>query len=66
MGPIRGFMTINYNSISNHFNILKMKKIKLNKGLAFNKEAISKLNDDQLSQVKGGGKFGGGSSKGDS
>ena len=66
MGPIRGFMTINYNSISNHFNILKMKKIKLNKGLSFNKEAISKLNDDQLSQVKGGGIFGGGSSKGDS
>ena len=42
-----------------------MKKIKLNKGLTFNKEAISKLNDDQLSQVKGGGIFGGGSSRGD-
>ena len=32
-----------------------MKKIKLTKGLAFNKEAISKLNEDQLSKVKGGG-----------
>jgi hypothetical protein len=29
-------------------------KIKLKKGLTFNKEAISKLNDDQLSLVKGG------------
>ncbi|MEW7278634.1 class I lanthipeptide [Aquimarina sp. 2201CG1-2-11] len=45
-----------------------MKKIKLKKGLAFNKEAISKLNDDQLSLVKGGGALGlgGASSKGDS
>ncbi len=43
-----------------------MKKIKLKKGLAFNKEAISKLNDDQLLQVKGGGIIGAGSSKGDS
>ena len=43
-----------------------MKKIKLNKGLAFNKEAISKLNDDQLSLVKGGGAPGRGSSRGDS
>ncbi len=38
-----------------------MKKIKLTKGLAFNKEAISKLNEDQLSSIKGG--FG--SSKGE-
>ena len=45
-----------------------MKKIKLKKGLTFNKEAISKLNDDQLSQVKGGGVpgVGGNSSKGNS
>ncbi len=43
-----------------------MKKIQLKKGLSFNKEAISKLNDDQLSQVKGGGIIGGASSKGDS
>ncbi len=43
-----------------------MKKIQLKKGLSFNKEAISKLNDDQLSQVKGGGIIGAGSSRGDS
>ena len=31
-----------------------MKKIKLTKGLNFNKEAISKLNEGQLSTIKGG------------
>lgn len=31
-----------------------MKKIHLKKGLTFNKEAISKLNDDQISKIKGG------------
>ena len=31
-----------------------MKKIQLNKGLSLNKEAITKLQEDQLSNVKGG------------
>ena len=34
-----------------------MKKIKLNKDLAFNKMTISKLNENQLSFMKGGGTF---------
>ncbi|MEW7278630.1 class I lanthipeptide [Aquimarina sp. 2201CG1-2-11] len=44
-----------------------MKKIKLNKGLSFTKEIISKLNEDQLSYLKGGGAKGctGSSSKTD-
>ena len=31
-----------------------MKKIKLNKGLTINKEAVSKLQDVQMKDVKGG------------
>ena len=31
-----------------------MKKIKLNKGLQLNKEVVSKLQEDQLENVKGG------------
>ncbi|CAL2063397.1 class I lanthipeptide [Tenacibaculum sp. 190524A05c] len=31
-----------------------MKKIKLTKGLQINKEAVSKLQEDQMSEVKGG------------
>tara|TARA_R110000751_G_scaffold233553_2_gene334484 strand:- start:881 stop:1036 length:156 start_codon:yes stop_codon:yes gene_type:complete len=31
-----------------------MKKIKLNKGLQLNKEVVSKLQEEQLSNVKGG------------
>lgn len=31
-----------------------MKKIKLNKGLQINKEAVSKLQEDQMKDVKGG------------
>ena len=31
-----------------------MKKITLNKGLRLNKEAITKLQESQMSQVKGG------------
>ena len=31
-----------------------MKKIQLNKGLSLNKEAITKLQEGQLSNVKGG------------
>ncbi|MCD2258068.1 class I lanthipeptide [Psychroserpens luteolus] len=31
-----------------------MKKIKLNKGLQLNKEVVSKLQEDQLANVKGG------------
>ncbi|MEW7278632.1 class I lanthipeptide [Aquimarina sp. 2201CG1-2-11] len=42
-----------------------MKKIQLKKGLDFNKEAISKLNKDQLSHLKGGGDLGT-STRGDS
>ena len=61
-------MTINYRLLFNILILKIMKKIQLKKGLSFNKEAISKLNDDQLSQVKGGGVpgIGGASSKGDS
>ncbi len=33
-----------------------MKKIKLNKGLQLNKEVVSKLQEEQLSNVKGGAK----------
>jgi hypothetical protein len=36
-----------------NLNLIVM-KIKLKKGLTFNKEAISKLNEDQLSLIKGG------------
>lgn len=32
-----------------------MKKIKLNGKLSLNKETITKLNDDQMNGVKGGG-----------
>ncbi|MEM6721886.1 MAG: class I lanthipeptide [Bacteroidota bacterium] len=38
-----------------------MKKIKLNKGLQLNKEVVSKLQEDQLANVKGGLAAGGGS-----
>ena len=31
-----------------------MKKIKLTKGLQINKEAVTKLQEDQMSEVKGG------------
>ena len=31
-----------------------MKKIKLNKGLQLNKEVVSKLQEEQLANVKGG------------
>ncbi|MBK1897532.1 class I lanthipeptide [Chryseobacterium paridis] len=31
-----------------------MKKLKLNKGLQINKEAISKLQDEQIKNIKGG------------
>ncbi len=31
-----------------------MKKIKLNKGLQLNKEVVSKLQEEELSNVKGG------------
>ena len=31
-----------------------MKKIKLTKGLQINKEVVSKLQEDQMSEVKGG------------
>ncbi|WP_164465216.1 class I lanthipeptide [Chryseobacterium lactis] len=31
-----------------------MKKLKLNKGLQINKEAISKLQDEQIKSIKGG------------
>lgn len=33
-----------------------MKKITLNKGLRLNKEAITKLQEAQMSQLKGGGR----------
>lgn len=33
---------------------MTMKKLKLNKGLQINKEAISKLQDEQIKSIKGG------------
>ncbi len=51
--PTKILMTINFSSIIN-LNNIKMKKIQLNKGLQINKEALSKLQDSQMKDVKGG------------
>ncbi|AZA84275.1 hypothetical protein C1637_05370 [Chryseobacterium lactis] len=47
-------MTIKDNSQLQNIKSTIMKKLKLNKGLQINKEAISKLQDEQIKSIKGG------------